>query len=321
MGVKKYLTGAAALARVRGEVLLAPKPPPAANPLLVMRYAGFTSEDFVVHSGIPNGRPACEVRLTSKVGCGVYTSSEVPPTPAEVNTGATARWLAGQKFAPDGSSWLPAVGGGHALIAGPAAAPYLDSEYSFQVRGGEEVSLPAVVFSEGNWMKLDSTAFSAGAYTVAVVAVLHLNPVAPMYGIFETYTQRELLDTELATPLLDWGVRYRQGTIELWSGGVSDLHSVMRAQARPVVIVASFGDAAGGRLVVLDRNKSSISFSTEQMQLYDSTFYLGRTGDQAGPGESAWMDVLEFDYFDHALTFDEINELTHQLDSCYGVVG
>lgn len=320
MGLKKYLTGAGALARVRGDVTIMPVAPGNPNPLLVMRYAGFDTDDFVVHEGVPNGRPACEVRLTTRVGCGAFTVSDLPPAPADVHTGASARWLAGQKFASDGSSWLPAVGGGHALIAGQAAAPYLDEDYSFQVRGGAEVSMPAVVFSEGSWMMLDSTRFSAQAFTIAMVAVMHLNPLAPMYGIFESYTNRDAAGAELASELSDWGVRYRQGTVEIWSGGVLDIHSVLRAQARPVVIVAAV-ESAGGRLVVLDRNKSSLSFSTEKTRIYDSTLYLGRTGEQAGPGQSAWMDVLEVDYFDHALTFEEISELTHALDSCYGVVG
>lgn len=320
---KTYLTTTPAVAAMVHDVRLAANPPPASNPMKV-NYAGFTAEDFVVIDGIPNGRPICEVRMFSRVGLGAYTYSDIPPIPSEVDTGAVLRWLPSPGTFT-GDTWTPEVGTELNLVAQPTSEPTLDTGYSFQVRGGDEVSLPAVIFEDNAWMQIDNPDWSTNAFTVAIAAVMHVNPEGPTFGVIESFSTpvddpSDDDPANLASTQTDWGIRYRQGIVEFWAGGVVVTHQVTQAQARPIVIVVSMS-SAGGKLVVMDRTTSTRSLATDGIALFDTALYVGRTGGDFAPGQTAYMDVLEFDYWDRALDFEEMAELTHLLDSCYGVMG
>jgi hypothetical protein len=115
-------------------------------------------------------------------------------------------------------------------------------------------------------------------------------------------------------------VRYRQGTVEMWAGSTVVTHPVSLPQAR-VMVVGLAMDPKEGRLVVVDRNKSTRSFSTDGMSLFDVQLFLGRTGGDFDGGQTAYMDVLEVNYWDRSLSFDELADVVHTMDSLYGVVG
>jgi hypothetical protein len=163
---------------------------------------------------------------------------------------------------------------------------------------------------------------------VMLTAVLHQNPEGPSFGLFESYTPPadpegiafpSATDEDAPERATDWGVRYRQGTMEMWAGSTVVTHPVSLPHARAVVVAVSM-DPAVGKLVVVDRNKSTRSFSTDGFSLFDVQLFLGRTGGSFDAGQTAYMDVLEFNYWDHALSFDELADVVHTMDSLYGVV-
>lgn len=283
----------------------------------------FDIEDYLVIAGVPAGQAMCEVRMRSRSVMGEYIFTDVPPAPADIDIKATCRWLpTAASFSPDGQSWSPTFGGGLTLATdGPA--PYLDDTYSFEVRGGDEVSLPAVIFDGDASIALSAQGWSAPAFTFILVAVMHPNPEGAVYGLFasrlpEQISSDDSTDITGSRPV-EWSLRNRQGTIELDAGGTMLAHQTFVEQGRPTMVAITL-DGSGGKLFVADRSKSSRSFSTANFALYEIDLLLGATGSGAA-NETAYMDVLDFSYFDRALSFDELADVLHQMDSCYGIVG
>lgn len=314
---KTYVSGVPAIAYLDVDMHVGRFLPPADDveiPPMNINLSGFDSEDYMVVGGQPCGRPRCQVRLRSRVGIGSWNYSEAPPAPADVDNKATMRWLPNdQTFAPDGTYWTPTVGAGLALVA--TNGPYLDDNYSFEVRGGDEVSLPAVIFSRDAGMRLSSAGWAAPAFTFILVAVTHPNPEGPVYGLIESSTTDDPGNPNAPT---DWGLRYNQGRVNLFAGNHLTSHVMSAMLGRPVFFAISV-DTASGRLLVCDRNKTSSEFSTQGFSLYDIDVLLGQTG-TGNPGETAYMDVLDFSYFDRALSFADLNEQLHLMDSIYGIV-
>ena len=326
--VKTYISGSPATLSIDADVRLVHKPNPVIDnttPPVTIHTNGFDIEDYVVVSGQPGAVPDCMVRMRSVSGVGPYIYSDVPPAPADVRMNSAARWLpTDASFSPDGLSWAASVGGGLVLTAD--IPPYLDDFYSFQVRGGDEVALPAVIFDGDSSMRLRSGGWSAASFTFIIVAVMHQNPESNIFGILESYvappdpsTSDGSPDVLAPTPPTPWGVRWRQGQIELWAGDVVLSHQSFSLQSRPIVIGISI-DAAQGNLLVCDRNKSTRSFSTAGYQINDIDVLVGATSSGLLE-ETAYMDVLEFNYYDRALSFADLDNALHLLDSIYGVVG
>lgn len=335
--VKTYITGARAVATVDAEVRVVHTVPPPADtvdlPTLTVQSSGFATEDYWVLGGQPTGAPICAVRMRSRVGLGAWEWSDTPPAPADIDTGATVRWLpTDASFAPDGTTWDPAVGSQLQLTAVDDAGlltadpPYLDDGYSFSVRGGDEVQLPAVIIEGNAFMRLKAGDWTAQSFTFVLAAVMHANPEGPVFGVLESMTAFDPNlpgvdddpDAGSSGQITDWGLRYRQGSLELHAGGRVLSHQVTLPQARVMVVAISL-DPQVGRLMVCDRSKSTRSFSTDGFSLYNIDLLLGATN-SGRQGETAYMDVLELDYYDHAMDFDEFAEVLHQLDACYGVI-
>lgn len=321
--VKTYLQGSPAQVSIDADMQPTVRPAPVDQvtvPVMTEHPAAFLMEDYMVLEGVPTGRPELEARHFTRVGMGEWTWTDVPPRPWEINTGAALRWLpTDTTFAP--GAWQPSVGGGMSLVADPQSAPYLDDGYSFEVRGGDEVALPAVVFSGDAWMQLNDVGWSAHAFTVAIAAVFHPNDEGPLFGILQSYTPATAdPNSPSGTPsgATDWGLRYRSGIVELYAGTTVLSHTVSLPIGRPVVLVVAM-EPTVGRLLVADRTKSTRSFATSSYSLFDVQLLLGRTASGAS-SETAQMDVLEMDFFDHALSFEEMAGLLHDLNSLYGVV-
>lgn len=318
---KTYIAGTRAEATVEADIYPVAMPPPdlLESPTIDVEAAGFVLEDYMVLEGQPSGRPELEIRMFVRCGLGDYTFTDIPPAPVTVDTGATVRWLpSSDAFSPE--IWTPSHGAGINLV--PGVAPFLDPDYSFSVRGGDEVSLPAVVFDGDAWLQLDNSGWSAQAFTFAIAAVMHQNPEGPTFGIFESQLDPpDPVDVDDApTKPTDWGLRYRQGVVELFAGASVVTHPVSLPQNRVMMLAVSM-DPTTGRLFVLDRNKSTRSFSTDGMSLFDIQLFFGRTGGLFDAGNTAYMDVLEIDYFDHALDFDELSGVASLMDEMYGIVG
>lgn len=325
---KTYLYATTATASTQAEVQMKADPADAGGTRIAEHWVAFDTETYVVHEGIPNGRPTSEARMKSRVGIGTYVYSDVPPAPADVDTGAVCRWLPTASTVT-ATGWR-ASPGYLALTSDTQTAPYLDSDYSFEVRGGDEVELSAVVIDGDSWYELTPNTWSASSFTIAVTAVLHANPEGAMYGVISSYTApAPQTDPALggstdpdaeATTLVDWEIRYRQGVVELFAGGVLVRHVVERPHGRAVVIAISMSPD-GGQLLICDRTVTTAAISTDGLNLYGGQMFIGRTGAGYSTDESAWMDVLEVDFFDRALSFAELAELAHDLDSIYGVAG
>lgn len=318
--VKTYVTGAAATAYLDADLRLQRRVPPpdvVEAGSMKIHTAGFDSEDYMVVGGQPCGLPQCQVRMRSRSGVGAWVYSDAPPAPWDVDTGATLRWLpTSQTFAPDGSYWNPSVGAGMQLAAD--IGPYLDENYSFEVRGGDEVSLPAVIFNGDASMKLSDIGWSAAAFTFILVAVMHQNPEGPRYGLMESVQDMDLSGGPVVEAPTDWGLRYNQGRINFFAGARMVSHQMSTIIGRPVLFAISL-DPVSGKLLVCDRTKSTAEFSTAGFALFDIGLLLGQTS-TGGPNETAYMDVLELSYFDRSLGFDELNNQLHLLDSIYGIV-
>lgn len=312
--VKTYVVGTPAAGYVSADLRLDNRigpPDDVVSVSLDTQLAGFEMEDYMIVEGEPCGLPNCMVRMNVACNVGAPIATDVPPAPADVATGATLRWLPTDgTFSPDGTFWEPTFGSGLNLLS--ISPPFLDDLYSYQVRGGFEVEMPAVIFAGDSFMELSSAGWAAPAFTFILVAVMHANPEGPRYGIFESST------TDPDITLVDWGLRYNQGNLELFAGSQLVAAQLNTTPGRPTFFAVSV-DAATGRLLVADTTKISKDFSTAGFSLFDFDMLLGATSAGAA-NETAYMDVLDFSYFDRALGFDELADQLHFMDSIYGIV-
>lgn len=276
-----------------------------------VNYAGVDLERYTLARGMPIDEPAYGIRAQPLIGMGPYDYSDQVRDPLALNTGADARWLPTAESYTEGGTWRPQSGGSIVWSSPPANAPVLDTDYSY-VFGRSQVSRPALTFSDGQWMVLSTRGWAATAFTMAMVAVLKPGSGA-MYGLLSSATQ------EVEQVSTDLGLNFRKGLVEVTMDGQLVSHESVDTLARPVMLILSLSSTAG-LLYVLDRTKSSRSFSVKGLNTIDVELYLGRVSRAEDQDTTAHMDLLELDmYLDRALGWQEIEHLAAQLDSVYGV--
>lgn len=323
--IKTYVSGTMARTSVDASVNFTTFAPPEIvtinPPAWNVVSAVLDVEDYFLLNGLPVAIPKTAVRLRSRCGVGEYIYTDAPPAPFDVDVSATMRWIpTDSTFTPDGT-WAPTFGDGMVLTS--EIGPYLDDSYSFEVRGGDEVSLPAVIISGDSGMTLSDSGWSANAFTFLMVAVMHPNPEGPRFTIFESFddavNDNALTDPDGSTSApVNWGVSCAQGVLSLHAGGTIVDHQISFIQARPVLIAVAL-DSGVGKLFVCDRTKSTRSFSTDGFALFNIELLLGQSS-AGSANESAYMDVLDFCYWDRALSFAELSEVLSTLDAVYGIV-
>lgn len=326
-GVRTYLTGAPALGQVHVDLHPHIAAPDLIDPARVPQHvASFTLEDYAVLAGYPTGRPAHEVRNYSRVGLGDWTFSDQPPMPWEINIGATVRWLPYEASVIPGTMWTPTTGSGLNWAYSPEYEPSLYDSFDFQVIGGDEVSMPALVFQGDAWAELDDAGWSANAFTFVLVAVLMPNPEGDSFGILESSALNgpPPVDLNNADPLpyapSDWGLRYSRGQIYFWAGANMLRHTVTLPQAKPVIMAVALDSTEGKFTAASAGALTTANFDVDNLNVFDLDLFLGRTGETFDSATTAQMAVLDLVYFDRALSFHELADVTHQLNAVYGVM-
>lgn len=326
-GVRTYLTGAPARAGVRADMRPHFRGAPAVDlSQIPVHAASFVLDDYTVVHGWPTGRPDNEVRNFTRVGLGDWTFSDRPPQPFEINIGAAVRWLPTDSSFVPGTMWTPTTGGGLNWVFDPEYAPTLYDDYSFQVIGGDEVSLPAMVFSGDAWARLDDPGWSSSAFTFVLAAVMMPNLDGDTYGVLESSTLNgpAPVDPNNADPLPyapnDWGLRYTRGQIYFWAGANMLRHRVSFPQARVVIMGIALDSSEGKFIAASSGALTTDSFDSGGLNVFDLDLFLGRTGEAFDAANSAQMAVFDLSFFDHALSFTELADVVHSLNAVYGVM-
>jgi hypothetical protein len=274
----------------------------------------FVLEDSLLIHGWPAARAPLMALATASAGINTGVSDASVPAPTDLSLAVTMRWLPTADTFTPGVGWVPSIGSGLSWSFDDSSSPYLDEGYSFAHRGGE-AAMPAVVFADNSWAQLDQTDWSAAGFTFVLVLVPHPNAQSGTFGILESDT------TDIDSPgTVDWGLRYANEAVSLHAGAGVANHHLAAAHNRAIVIAVAL-DQSEGKFVVADRSLTTLNFAANGMSVYDMFLYLARTGGDYDVTTTAQMALLDLCYYDHALGFDEIADVVHQLDAVYGITG
>ena len=313
-----------ATAGVSGGALAHITPPRHSGDGLALRYAAFDMEAGIVEDGVLTDTPEIGAVLTSVAGIGAYSYDEQRLSPLDVRTGASARWMALPETFIAGVSWSPVEGDGSLLwLTAPGHDPVLDADYVYDNDRGQ-LHRSAVIFDGSGWMELAADDLSSRAATVVVVAVLGPG-LGGEYGVIESASLDPTGGDDSAAGDVDpnaptgFGLRYNHGTTVVFAGAPVMSYSGVSGPARPTVLALAV-DAVAGKLMVVDGERSTRTFSTAGFGAFDIDLVLGRISTAADRRTNAVMDVLEIDYYDRSLTFPELEALVSDLCAAYGVL-
>lgn len=306
-------------AGVSGGLLLQASPPAGEGEGLALLRAAFDMETGIVEDGILTDTPEIGASARSVAGVGAYEYDDQVLDPVGLLTGAAGRWLASAATYTPGVAWYPVEGDGSLHWAtDPAHAPGLDADYVYGHARGE-LYRSALVFDGSAWMQLSTSGLATTTVTVVVVAVLGPGQGGE-YGVIESPGSGAAAeDADAGVVLTGFGLRYNHGRTIVWAGAPVLGYDGQQEPLRPTVLALTV-DTVSGRLLVIDRERSSRTFATEGLGTYDLGLMLGRIGQGTDASTNAVMDVLEIDLFDRALSFGELDELVADLCAAYGVL-
>lgn len=125
------------------------------------RLVQYTADDYRIRGGWPEPVPRFDVRASASVSCGGVVTSD-RPAPIDVETNATARWIAGVNFDAGAGEWHPAQGpASYELYSGyPETMPTLVEDLPYRVHK-EQILRDALIFQAQNMNYLASTSIPA----------------------------------------------------------------------------------------------------------------------------------------------------------------
>jgi hypothetical protein len=220
------------------------------------------------------------------------------------------------------SAWYPVEGDGSLFWAtSPEHAPGLDEDYVYEHARGS-LYRRAMVFDGSAWMQLSTAGLAITSVSLVVVAVLGPGQGAE-YGVVESPGAATAISgdeqLEAVASRTGFGLRYSHGRTTVWAGAPLLGYDGQQEVLRPTVLALTV-DAVSGRLLVVDKERTSRTFATAGLGVYDLGLMLGRIGSATDATTNAVMDVLEIDLFDRALSFGELEELVADLCAAYGVL-
>lgn len=292
---------------------LAVTPPPEQTQLtLTTRRAAFDVENYLPWYGVAVDTPGLLASMATIGGIGTYTYGEPEVDPRLEDLGDAIRWIPDDSYVLAGD-WEPTIGDQSMswTTPGPGTAPVLDPDYTYQRNDDLDLTRAALVFAGGQWLTVNQPGYVASGFTIVVVAVLHSG--SGSYSIVETVRPDVPADDVRSIAL-----RYRAGVLSVVSNGALVSHALTTAHASPVIIGLSV-DTVSGRLVVLERTRSSRTFSLAGAEPWDASLYLGRMRDTEEARYTAEMELLEVAYWPSALPTAELDQYVSSLNAAYGV--
>lgn len=305
----------------------------------VQTYAG---EPFVVRSGEPVYAGYDGVIATVEASpVPVFTAGDVDPVTITGELASYARFLPGVSLSVvDGDSrhvLLPVgfhsddayplalqlkthvgVDDGTDAITFDADSPSVDASYSYRARGGETTREVLVFNGSDALATLFAPDGQPGTFTdltMAFVAVLH--PSA-----FDYYPIFEWLGAEDAYMQL----RHAHGRTSLTQNHLElAAHESTNGAAWPTIVVVSFdADADTGRLIVLDRGRTSLEFSLTDLAYTGITGTVGAARTRVywpheGYDRFGDIDLLELDVWNTAMSPAQMETKLALLAACYGI--
>lgn len=282
--------------------------------------AAFDLELGMIEDGVLTDTPEIGALVTSVAGVGRFEIDDQILNPFEVATNATARWMAQEGTFIEGVSWIPTEGDGALVWATDAGySPVLDTEYTYS-SGRRSISRPVLSFDGTGWMELSADQLSSPAATLIVVTALG-HGLGESYGIIESSSLTPGSTGDDAGELVatGFGLRYNHGTIQVFAGAPVMSYETNLEPGQPMVLALTVG-ATEGRLMVVDRERSTRTFSTENFGAFDVDLVLGRVGQGFSEATNAVMALFEVVYFERALGFDELEVVVSDLCAAYGVL-
>lgn len=194
-------------------------------------------------------------------------------------------------------------------------APYVAAQYAYQ---GRRVSMsrPAMVFTGKGMAHLEPQRPAFSDVTLAMVFVTHPTPY-PWAGIYEASWEG------FGEPLL---LAYDHGHFDIEIAPRRQIlrhRSIKSADSAMVVLLSFDTKAKEGRVVVLDDNRTSRTFSVDGLEFVSLTGMLAALGQ--GTLEKPWkwgaeMDLLELDIWNKGMDYAELEAKANLLALAYGVV-
>lgn len=293
-----------------------------AAPLPIVQ-AAFEMSIPMLEDGVLTDTPALGALVSTVAGVGAHDYNDQSTDPLAINTSATARWIAADPngFQP-AVSWAPTQGDATLLwLTDGLTTPVYDPDYVYD-HLDRQAYHPALVFDGGAYMQLNTPVTTVPAATLVVVAVLSAG-LGAHYGVIESLATPVPPSSDPgADPLppapRSFGLRYSHGQVQVWAGAPVMTHDAVVTIARPVIMALTV-DAIQGQLMVVDRTRSTRTFSTDGFGVYNAQLQLGRVGNAEDASTNAVMDVLEVLYYNRALPFGDLEALLADLDAAYGV--
>ena len=283
-------------------------------------YAGFTLDSHIIAGPNMTEEPLLGAVARTSASVGTWTSDQSQASPLSVNIGAQYRWIADPAhivprldLGTGVNIWTPSVGTGPGYWRMDLdSTPYIDVAYSHPSRDGE-IDRPAMVFDGSSWLTASETFQSTPAFTIGIVAVLHVGQLSPKTTLMESWVDGE---PAIGASPVDLTLTGEQ--LELSIGSAMSTDQVSSISGRPVIVMLS-SDNISGVLAVLDGSPTFKTFNHPVVQAADLKFYLGRPVILGGGDNNARMDVLEIFTYNKAMTSSEMWQLANKLDSIYRI--
>lgn len=310
---------------LRADILLATTLPPVDLEADLEVYAGgIVPEPYIVVQGYPQRDKGLGASIGTRSGATI-SSTATSPTAATAQLSSTHRWLVRpDRFVEGGTRWFPEGSGfGGPAIFFPTVSPHKDPRpdyaYDYESTKGTRRQ-PALTFNGSGYGHLYVAPEGQprrGSATFAIVAVMNASKL-PYYGIFEA-DQRDT--NSKGEPLV---LRYTHGRLDVFQNEQRVVvHQTKAAVNEALLLMVSFDAATdSGLLVVRDASSASRTFTAQGLDFISFYGVIGALGQ--GSAESpyrfrSFMDVLELDYWDRALSPEEAGAQADLLALAYGI--
>lgn len=298
---------------------------------LNQQAGGLTLDPYVINNGQPEADTGFGVQDDSDItmaGSGITIVQGIP-SPLSISTGADYRWLPYSQYIAlnyngyDRWFYMGGTADTHPQLYcireyGATVDPKLHPTYSYTHRG-LRVSRPAYTMNQKGMFGLQTQVGAANytASTITMVLVPHAGP-GEFYCIFDS--------GNVSNPNYTLSLRYAKGLLQIFDlGGRLLEYKTSLEHGEPIIVIMGFdGTTKTGRLVVVDRRRTSRSFSSHLLSGLDFDGTVGGRY-QTGTTTPDWsrvgdMDILEVDmWLGKMLSFHEMEQQATLMAAVYQV--
>jgi len=291
-----------------------------APPTIPQQSAEMLVDPYIIAGFMPEPQPLIGCFSKTDAFAGTADISDALSDALSIDLGSRCRWLADPaKLTDHGDGtwrWVPSQGSDLTSYwqFDAANVPAIDSTYDYALKDKSVISKPAAIFDGDIWAQLHGFPSNLDEFTVLLVARLRGTNGGARAGIVESLRSGADPDASSDVFLRQKGQNLKSQTVGVF---VEDL---IENTGRPQLVGASHA-AALSRQILVDRDRTIQAFHHPNVDAYDTSFYLGRTGATYDSDETMIMDVLEILIYDSALSHDQLVHRAHQLNAIYAVHG